>query len=153
MILLSLLPNPLCFHVTVVACMRLEKASLPKMQHNSSLVKVQHYCRLPGTSQVALALLPVMFPDVSWSRDYHFLSGPPPTMQHCKSLLPTAKLRTSTQKCKECFNWKDQVGPASLCDGKDGNRHKTGKTDTAPDAKGHLQLPERISNTEWLSHG
>jgi len=48
--------------------MRLEKAqlsSLQKMQHNRSLVKVQHYCRLPETSQAALALLLVMFPDVS----------------------------------------------------------------------------------------
>lgn len=65
--------------------MHLEKAQLPsspKMQHNNSLVKVKHYCRLPETSQVEVALLLVVFPDASWSPDYCFLNGPPPTKQH-----------------------------------------------------------------------
>lgn len=61
-------PNQLCFDLLVVAPMDLEEAqlpSLPKMQRNSSLGKVQPHC----SSQTSH--MPGMGPDVYWSPDHH----------------------------------------------------------------------------------
>lgn len=60
-------PNQLCFDLPLIAPMDLEEAqlpSLPKMQHNSSLGKVQPHC----SSQTSH--MPGMGPDVYWSPDH-----------------------------------------------------------------------------------
>lgn len=134
---LSPLPSQLCFYATIGACMQLETTQLSSLQKNRAEQLISASAPL---LQAPRDLSSCAGTAGSRSPRSLFCRGPQHEGRHAAHRSPAHRnSRNGMWKHK----WKDTQSVPHPSVAKGWGQVQDGQTATAPDARGHLQLPEK----------